>query len=82
MNYNVETNRITIDLSKDDYQPEMLLEYEDVRSIHLYKYTHQIELPAELAEFIDLNSLLIWGADTEAFYELPINLEKLVNIKT
>lgn len=62
MDYNNEERKLTINLKEESYNPEMLLEHTDVKSIRLDAYSDTIELPLELAV-----------AGSEEFQKIPKN---------
>lgn len=80
MDYNPEERKLTINL-KENYNPEMLLEHKEVKSISFYDYTDTTELPVELADFTHLDTISIFGDDEDGLYKPPLNLEKLTQIK-
>ena len=77
MNYNSEEKKLTLDLSKEKYDPAMLLQHEDVKEIRIEKYNDEIELPTEIHK---LETLSILVDDSKKLYSPPANLEHLKNL--
>ncbi|MCF6347935.1 MAG: hypothetical protein L3J20_06515 [Flavobacteriaceae bacterium] len=81
MPYNIEEKKLTIDLSKENYEPKMLLEHKDVAFIRISKCVEQFELPVALKGYKALAELYILGKSQDVLYPPPLHLEKLINIK-
>lgn len=81
MDYNNEESKLTINLKKENYKPEMLLEHTDVKSIRFDGYSDTIELPLELTDFKQLNTISVYSDNKEKAYNPPLNLEKFTQIK-
>lgn len=81
MNYNSEENELRIDLSEEQYNPALLLQHEDVKSIRIDGYKETIELPVEIKDLNQLKKLYVYVKDLKQLYAPPVNLEKLTNIK-
>ncbi len=78
MNYNSEEKHLELDLIQEGYEPAMLLQHEDVKSIRINKYSGSLELPTEIHK---VDTIYISVVDMEKTYLAPVNLDKLNYLK-
>ncbi|MDC7219958.1 MAG: leucine-rich repeat domain-containing protein [Spirochaetales bacterium] len=69
---------LKIDVSKEAYDKDILLEHPEKNRIEINGITGSIDLSLELADSDKLEELCLSG---EGFYEPPANLEKLTNLR-